>query len=117
MWQRTVRETLERAARLVEGGWTRHYNAIDENGRSVGARSEDAVAFCATGAIIRACHEMMEKDRDDPAWRTWPDPDTAIIARFGRWLGWNVVVWNDMPWRTRRDVVGRMREFAAEHSG
>ena len=49
---------LERAVALLKKGWTVGDFAVDADGKSVSCYSNEAVAFCATGAILRATKEI-----------------------------------------------------------
>jgi len=45
---------LIRARGFIERGWCRCQQAVDANGSSTSPTSEDAVAWCASGALIAA---------------------------------------------------------------
>ena len=51
---------LERAAELVESSWTRKAQARDVNRKIVYPTSPTAVSWCATGALIKAVHDVTE---------------------------------------------------------
>ena len=56
------RMVMERAIKLVDAGWIQGCWARDANGRCVDWGAEDAVAFCAVGAIMRATRELLGSD-------------------------------------------------------
>lgn len=56
--RREIIERLDKAANLIEQGWTQGAYARDANGIGVHPRSEDAVCWCLTGAIQNAMSDM-----------------------------------------------------------
>jgi hypothetical protein len=56
------RMVMERAIKLVEAGWTQGSWAQDRNGNRVDWDTEEAVSFCAVGAIMRATRELLGSD-------------------------------------------------------
>lgn len=56
--QNKVRQILKRAKLLVNSGWCRGTEAKGRNGKPVDATSPHAYRFCATGAVVRAAHDL-----------------------------------------------------------
>lgn len=58
-----VWKVVDRATALLAGrGWTRRAYARDKRGLSAPATSNEAVCFCAAGALHRARHELGVRD-------------------------------------------------------
>lgn len=54
----TPKKVLKRAAKVIERGWTQRALAKDDLGQRVLPESENAVCWCAYGAIDRAAVEL-----------------------------------------------------------
>jgi hypothetical protein len=95
----TRRDVLHRAADLLEEfGWTQNSEARTADGRCVKAYNHDAVAFCAGGAVDRACFDLAIPE--------WTYEEIADL------IGQGYADWNDDPRRTKAQVVARLREVA-----
>lgn len=96
----TVAEVFAAAAALIEpdGCWTQKAFALDALGQPVRSRSENAVCWCAGGAIERvsADHSLI--------YQTWDALERVVGGPF--------TAWNDEPGRTQDDVVSALREAA-----
>lgn len=88
----TPLETLKTARALVANGWTQETFARDGSGSAVRSRAENAVCFCATGAISRAC-------------RSDHDAYQLAYAAIERVVGEPPATWNDSRHRTQAEVV------------
>lgn len=98
----TDADVLERAADLLEEfGWCQGAAARDEAGKSIVGTWERAVSFCHNGAIYRAaCDLGVSSSLFDGRWeRLIGDSDAHL--------------WNDVPGRTKQEVVARLRDAAA----
>jgi hypothetical protein len=62
------RIAMERAIELVEAGWAQGFWAADKNGARIDWTSQDAVAFCAVGAILRATYDLIGQEREPLIW-------------------------------------------------
>ena len=51
-------KVLEKAKKYIEQGWCQNYPAIDDEGLSVLPMNDNAVAWCATGALEKALLDM-----------------------------------------------------------
>ena len=81
----------------VEQGWCKFFLAADNNGKIVNVNSENAVKWCALGAVSRFAQD-----------------DNEIYYQFVTELN-NVVMmpghhYNDSPHRTQEEVVSALRE-------
>lgn len=90
----TAKDTLLRAAELLErDGWCRG-NSIDRQGRR-----------CAMGAINSASHEP----GSGTAWDRFDQAADRLQTYLGRT---HVPDWNDHPERTAEQVIAALREAA-----
>jgi len=93
-----IAETLDRAADLLEpeGRWTQHANYRSEGGHIL-IRGVNAASYCLVGAI-----ETVKSG-----------PDTREAVSFvSRRVGVAATAWNDVPTRTQKQVVAKLRECA-----
>ena len=88
-----VTELLTEARARIARGWTQGASARDVTGSVTRAWAEEAVCWCAMGAV--AC-------RDDD-WTTAEPAWAALRAAVGgeTWVS----EWNDAPGRTQADVL------------
>ena len=107
---------LDRAAVLVEQGWTTDADARDANGDEVEGCDESATCWCMRGAIIRAALDtgLRERRSIDRAFETAAN---AIIGVEKTALGYSashsaVTYYNDEVARDAADVTGKLREGA-----
>lgn len=95
-------DVLERAAALVRQGWCKHSLAQDAAGEPVYPTDEDACRWCASGAILRAVHDL---DASVPthlhAYKCVCQP--AGLTSLG--------IWNDRQ-RSRRPVIAALKRAA-----
>jgi len=98
---------FDRAAQLVESGWSQGVSARSDDGTVCRWESPDAKAFCAMGAVARALHES-----------GWWCPETQSAAlvllqqRVARLGGKSTPKWNDDQARTREEVVAMLRNHS-----
>lgn len=100
----TVAEVLDGAADLLEkpGAWTTDVCARDAEGNPTEWFQDDAICFCALGAIFRAGGGSSSVSADD------------FFCTFLGGNGWSKVsTWNDDANRTQAEVVAKLREAAA----
>lgn len=97
-----VADILDKAADLIEpeGAWTQGWFARNAGGSDTGTNDEDAVCWCAFGAVERACQSK------------WSKLSTATNL-LGGLVGGMISDWNDAPERTQAEVVSKLREAAA----
>ena len=91
-----VAAKLDEARALIERGWTQEVEARDADGVEVFDDAEEAVCFCAVGALNRVGYSA-----------------TAHRALKGVVGGEDVVDWNDSPHRTQADVIDAFKRAAA----
>ncbi len=93
---------LRDAADLIEpeGAWTQNDFARDSAGNSINVHDDNAVCFCALGAIRKA----------GDCW-TYHGQEEAV-ANLQEHVGHPVAIWNDHPKRTQAEVVAFMRGAA-----
>ena len=94
-----VADKLDEARALIEGGWSQCRYAINAAGESVDVASDEAVAFCATGALNRIFTEQ------DGGWRTASDLLSEVVGEY-------ITVWNDHYTRTKPEVVAAFKRAA-----
>jgi hypothetical protein len=85
---------------LAENGWAQKAFAKDANGVGVLPEATTAVAFCALGALDRACHE---ESFPYIAPRHVLNRATHAITGDGHWS--NISYYNDEKERTKEDVL------------
>ena len=98
-----IADVLDKAADLIEpeGAWTQGAEARDANGEELSYPYDDAVCFCAGGAVWKAGHEWSVAIS---AWRLF---QSTVPYEDGP-------EWNDEPERTQAEVVAKLREAAAK---
>ena len=91
-------EVYNKAAGLVERGWTQHASARDRYGDRCQVNSTLAVSWCFTGALNLA---------------GWYIPFSSLREiRDYVYYNQDMVDWNDNPNRTKKDVVKLLRDAA-----
>lgn len=97
-----TKRVLTRAYNLVRKGWTKGCLARNKYSNPVSVKCDNAVRFCALGAVERAALSVTEDRRDD----VLADALTAISAA-GRTEGqyWDLECYNDEDYRTVEDVL------------
>lgn len=101
---------LDRAAALCERGWTQGTAARYDDGSPAECyRDNDAVCWCAIGAISRASYETEGEARV-----LYNASELALIEwSVSAVSGYNsITAWNDAPERTQAEVVAALREAA-----
>lgn len=100
----TIGDVLDKAADLIEpeGAWTQEAYGRDANGLECQV-VEEAVCFCAMGAIYKAAGKIGEFEHD-----------ADLIAPLALLLDEGIDDWNDAPGRTQAEVVAKLREAAAK---
>ena len=89
----TAAESLKRALKLIQKGWTQGTLARDQKGAEVSSSSRSAVQWCALGALT--------------AYKAADDIEAAqfirrcIPARYDNCVS----DWNDSPRRTKQEVI------------
>ena len=78
---------------LRENGWCQHSMAISATGDEVDPKSRMAVTFCALGAIAR-CYSN--------------DYSMFIENKLRKYLGSDIVDWNDADERTKEEVIAAL---------
>src|SRR5215510_9152762 len=101
MTENDTSQILRDAAEIVARGWCQGAWAQDKNDESVAPCSDDAVKWCAIGALILAV-------------RSQPCPDIAgALTALGRAIRMaSASQWNDNPKRTQAQVVNALRRAA-----
>ena len=104
----TIR-VLERAAELVEQGWTQGFVARTASGNECDSYHSQACVWCAIGALERSLYET--------GGRSFFDAHHKLqIASGDRGM---LSEWNDAPERTQAEVVAAFRraiELAKEEA-
>ena len=106
---------LDRAAVLVEQGWTTDADARDASRGKVDGCDESATCWCMRGAIIRAALDTGLRERHSIG-RAFETAAKAIIG-VETALGYSashsaVTYYNDEIARDAADVAGKLREGA-----
>ena len=91
-------EVYNKAADIVEKGWTQGDYARDESGRGCGIESSDAVSWCISGALSLAQGPYNFDDY------------SKLAALLG--LYQSLPKYNDHPSRTQEEVVELLRYTA-----
>lgn len=89
-----VRRVLKRARNLLKLGWTKGAEARNRYGHSVSVGCDNAVRYCASGAIQCAAGKNRTLAREAERF-------LSSLTTSG-----SVVNFNDAPDRTRDEVVG-----------
>ena len=97
---------MERAIKLVEAGWTKLAWARDTHGIPVNWESENAVSFCAVGAILRSTRETIGPDA------IYTGISVRVCSLKGATYGGDLMHANDTG--TKDSTLALMRERLAE---
>lgn len=100
MTSKQVANILRKAAALVRKGWCKGSPARDSLGLVVGPLDEDAVEFCAIGAIQRVCRALTA----DGAWEA--------RRALREVIGMEIAPWNDGIARDAEQVARAFEEAA-----
>lgn len=79
--------------------WTQGYYATDANGKQTTSLSNDAICWCAIGALMKAYAD---------------DKDGNYALAFRKLNGairYDIINWNDAPGRTWEEVHGLLKEL------
>jgi hypothetical protein len=90
------KELIVKAIDYIKKGWTKGACARNAKGRAVGTCDEEAVAWCPIGAIDAAYPHMFEY-RD-------------ACKRLQRVVGMSIDIWNDVPKRTKEEVLAAFKK-------
>lgn len=107
---------LLRAAELVEQGWTQGQDACLSNGTPCTYSNDEAVRWCANGAIYRSAYERWGDRYNEST----IEADAACMAMKKAVLAaalQSITEWNDVKGRTAGEVAAKLREAAAGISG
>ena len=96
-------ELYNKAADLVEKGWTKGTLARDSAGWPTYPSSNHAVSWCLEGALVAAVHATDT---------SWDRESTLIELTKNLELKGYVSQWNDFPGRTKEQVVALLRDAA-----
>lgn len=82
----TLDDVLIRAADLLEEfGWCKEFAAVDSDGQPAKIHGSSAAAFCAIGAIYRACSELGADDEVtepiEDRWSEIPDWNDSLESK------------------------------------
>jgi hypothetical protein len=86
---------LDKVAAKIEQGWTQEAFARDAKGNTVDSNSPKAVCWCLRGA-------MQEEEAGDAYYWVNRSLINALETKTGRV---NLTAFNDMPGRTKEDVL------------
>lgn len=96
-------DVIDRAADLIEKGWTRKYYATDIKNTPVDIQDPTAVNFCLLGAILWAyTHDG----------RSVPYPIHNMLLKNLK--GLNPTYYNDIVATNKRDVVRKLKKLSKE---
>jgi hypothetical protein len=84
----------ERAAKLVESGWTQGAYARNGNGVAVSPFAKTAVQFCAMGAIQRAMSEVNGKKLEGMPLSMKIDDANELIEMNDSRVGTQSIMWS-----------------------
>lgn len=99
-------DIFERAAELVEAGWCQETSAKNATGGAVRWDAEQAVCFCAAGAISRALEDTSGwsqiKYSQAIAWMQETLKGAGVLSGIPKW--------NDAAERTQDEVAAMLRK-------
>jgi len=91
----TAAETLKRALKLIQKGWTQGCAARSKKGRPVSSNSRSAVEWCPLGALVAVngshCTEFIRR---------------SIPGRYND----SIADWNDSLNRTKEEVIATFKK-------
>ena len=102
MW--TEWRVLSLARSYIEKGWCKRALARDRLMAEVAPYSQDAVAWCAVGAIERAIADLMGPESLDTARDMQHRASDALLMTISR-RPLSIPVWNDQVVRNREEVL------------
>lgn len=101
---------IERAADLLESGWCQRAYALTADGREVHSSKPSAVAWCASGALMRARDEVLGTMAPHLYGAAVNDLTNFLIEREGPMT---ISAYNDAPGRKKEEVVALFRDYLA----
>lgn len=103
---------IRKAAGYVRQGWTQGANARDAKGRELPATDDEAVEWCASGALHRACE-------DEPMnLKSVRSHLLVAVSRSIAVSGFEFIsAWNDNHMRTANQVAEELDKVAANLDG
>lgn len=96
---------------IEQNGWCQRSAAKDSRGLNVDLRSEEAVCFCAVGAILRK-HDKNSAAATDIGKVATKVATPLQMSKTGFSFNDAVADWNDAPGRTKEEVVALLKELA-----
>lgn len=110
----TLPEALREAARTVRRGWCTHVLARTRDGAVLSDSMTDpeAVSWCATGAILRACGQRGATPLDGLALEAVTAVEGWLHSR--RQLPDSLIEWNDLDARDGDQVADLFEAVASE---
>jgi hypothetical protein len=108
MYAEEAKAAAERAATLVESGWTQGTYAKNRDGREVAAFSPEAASWCLHGALRKAARELCPDDegRQRQVRRAVLIPLRALCHPVG------LFEYNDDVAKSGAEVAGMIRKAA-----
>ena len=97
-----IAAVLKEAREFLLRGWCQGCPAQNEKGEKVPPNSNEAISWCATGAISAALDVKFITDSNDEGIRAWLALDTACQSLFNNAC---VVTWNDEEGVTESDIL------------
>jgi hypothetical protein len=106
----SLRDGLVKMRSLIERGWCQGQPALDANKRFVFPADPTACAWCLGGAAVAVFGTGEGMDLLREIWRAMPaDNRPGGPAALS--------LWNDMPWRTQRDVLAAIDAAVGANEG
>lgn len=97
-----VLEGLKLTKELLEGGWTQHTRARDAENNPVAVGDPRAVSFCIEGACDHVEEALGAPDE------ILQEAVGAVLINRGEVK--HIPAWNDLPTRTKEEVLELMEE-------
>lgn len=108
------KQVYENAAELVLKGHVKYALARNAQGRRIMPEEKGAVAWCALGAIGKACQEVLgESVGFDYNFEHEPPSVTPHRQAFEGFIGDQICFWNNKLSSTPEQIASKFREFAA----
>ena len=112
------------AADLVDKGWCVGDTAQDAEGEPIDLFDDNAIAFCADGAIVRAAQEHLWKQPDagKDSWAQLANLHDNCVAEMVRWRRKHniecntfsdILAWNDNA-EDSAEISAALREIAGD---
>ena len=107
----TYSDISESVADVLEQGWTQGIFARDIDGRITEVSSDEAVAYCALGAIFLVTvrqSDYVDAERE----LDFTNVFGSYLKSSGKFRFGPISVWNDAEWQTQENVVKTFRQFS-----